>query len=408
MLDASIQISIVVPVYNVEGYLKRCIESIINQTYKNLEIILVDDGSTDYCPQICDYYSKVDSRVQVIHKKNGGLVSARKAGTAIARGDYILNVDGDDWIEKNRVEVLVSEGISAAKADMVYLSGYKKDYSNNSIHIDSDVPVKTFYGEEIVNQIFPLLIDVNEGFKTEVKTILVAWAIKRELLQAKQKLIDERIIIGEDIICVWFCLLSASTVTFIKQNGYHYIQRHSSVTYKATVPSEDNYLGIKTWYQQLKNYVEINSNSKEIYQRFIYTAIWNLMMTNYELLLKKHNQYLYPYTKVKRGHKIVIYGAGKIGHSLLLNLLRTGDYHVVLWVDQNEKNNVLLEYKVSPVEDIEKVDFDYVVIAVMDAKLVKDIRKSLIMKGISDNKIAVMDAFVMTKEAIPDEFISLG
>ena len=77
----SICISIVVPVYNVENYLKKCIESIIGQSYKNLEIILVDDGSTDSCPEICDLYSRTDDRVKVIHKKNGGLVSARKAGT---------------------------------------------------------------------------------------------------------------------------------------------------------------------------------------------------------------------------------------------------------------------------------------------------------------------------------------
>lgn len=407
MLNASIQISIVVPIYNVEEYLKRCIESIIEQTYKNLEIILVDDGSTDCCPEICDYYSKVDNRIQVIHKKNGGLVSARKAGTAVAKGDYILNIDGDDWIEKDRVEVLVVEGINSAKSDMIYLSGYKKDYRNSSICIESDIPIKTFYEDEIRKQIFPLLMDVNEGFHTKVKSILVAWAVRRELLQEKQKLVDDRISMGEDIICIWFCLLSARSVTFVKQDGYHYVQRSSSLSHKAAISLEDDYSRMKIWYHQLKEYLEIHNNSKDINRIFIYTTIWSIMLANYELLLKKHPQYLYPFTRVKKGHKIVVYGAGRIGHGLLRYLLRAKDYQVVLWVDQNEKEDALLEYEVSSAENIVKVKFDYIIIAVMDAKLVIDIRKTLIMKGIPENKIATMDETVMTEEAIPDEIIQI-
>lgn len=127
-VEEKIQISIVVPIYNIQDYLKRCIDSIINQSYKYIEIILVDDGSTDNCPEICDAYAQKDNRIRVIHKKNGGLVSARKAGTAIAKGDYILNVDGDDWIENKRIEILVKEGILPYKADMIYMSGHKKGF----------------------------------------------------------------------------------------------------------------------------------------------------------------------------------------------------------------------------------------------------------------------------------------
>ena len=89
-------VSIVVPIYNVEKYLKKCIDSIINQTYKNIEIILVDDGSTDNCGKICDEYTKTDNRIVVIHKKNGGLSDARNAGLDIAKGKYIAFVDSDD------------------------------------------------------------------------------------------------------------------------------------------------------------------------------------------------------------------------------------------------------------------------------------------------------------------------
>ena len=99
-------ISIIVPVYNVEKYIKKCIDSIINQTYKNLEIILVDDGSPDNCGKICDEYAEKDKRIKVIHKENGGLSDARNAGIKIARGCYIGFVDSDDWIDKNMYEKL--------------------------------------------------------------------------------------------------------------------------------------------------------------------------------------------------------------------------------------------------------------------------------------------------------------
>lgn len=100
-------ISIIVPVYKVEKYLDRCINTIINQTYKNIEIILVDDGSPDNCPQICDEYAKRDRRIVVIHKENGGLSDARNFGLDIAKGEYIYFCDSDDFISENAIEILL-------------------------------------------------------------------------------------------------------------------------------------------------------------------------------------------------------------------------------------------------------------------------------------------------------------
>ena len=99
-------ISIIIPVYNVEQYLHRCVDSVLNQTYKNLEIILVNDGSPDNCPFICDEYAKKDKRIIVVHKENGGLSSARNAGLEIVQGEYISFIDSDDWIHENYNEIL--------------------------------------------------------------------------------------------------------------------------------------------------------------------------------------------------------------------------------------------------------------------------------------------------------------
>ena len=106
------EVSVIIPVYNVENYVKKCIDSVINQTYTNIEIILVDDGSTDSCGSICKEYSLRDNRILVIHKKNGGLSEARNVGLSYAKGNYILFVDGDDYIEKNMIEKLYNTILS--------------------------------------------------------------------------------------------------------------------------------------------------------------------------------------------------------------------------------------------------------------------------------------------------------
>ena len=111
-------ISVIVPIYRVEKYVEQCIQSICNQTYRNLEIILVDDGSDDECPQICDRYAQRDERIKVIHKENGGLDSARKVGILAATGKYIGYVDGDDWIEPEMYEKLLE---SIYKFDVEFL-----------------------------------------------------------------------------------------------------------------------------------------------------------------------------------------------------------------------------------------------------------------------------------------------
>ena len=100
-------ISVIVPIYKVEAYLERCIRSIVNQTYKNLEIILVDDGSPDSCPDICDVWKEKDDRIKVIHKKNGGLSDARNAGMQIMTGTYISYIDSDDWVANDMYEKMM-------------------------------------------------------------------------------------------------------------------------------------------------------------------------------------------------------------------------------------------------------------------------------------------------------------
>ena len=130
------KISVIVPVYKVEPYLHKCVDSIINQDYENLEIILVDDGSPDNCPAICDEYARMDKRVKVVHKVNGGLSDARNAGLDAASGDYVFFVDSDDWIEKGTIKEctqLLNNGQTDIVITMLYniISGTDINVSQN-------------------------------------------------------------------------------------------------------------------------------------------------------------------------------------------------------------------------------------------------------------------------------------
>lgn len=397
-----IKISVVVPIYNVQDYLKKCIESIINQSYKNIEVILVDDGSTDNSFQICNYYAMTDNRIRVMHKENGGVTSARKAGTALATGDYILGVDGDDWIEENRIEYLVKNGIMLADADMIYMGGYKIDDGESSLLWMYDVTEKTYWGGEIEKKVLQLGCGVKEELlNTKIKYIMYSWAIRRELLQEKQQLIDDRIVMGEDIICIWFCLLSANNVTVIRQSGYHYVQRNSSARHNDC----GNYIEcLNVWYHQLKKYIEEQSAYlKETKQIFIYATIRYIIDMQYELLIRQSSDYLYPFSKVKRGSRIIVYGAGRMGYGLMKYLVNSEEYQVVLWVDSNVKKAELPKYKISPPADIGQADYDYIVIAVLYADVAREIKELLMLMSVPEEKIAWIDSDVLTEDAIPDE-----
>ena len=210
------KISIIVPVYKVEQYLKRCVDSLINQTYKNVEIILVDDGSPDKCPQICDNYAKKDSRVKVIHKKNGGLSDARNVGLDNAIGKYISFVDSDDWVEVDFIENLYKNAkkenadISIIGYTLVWDDGRKKRFSRDNRYY-------VFDRETAVRE---LLLQRKFGCMVCQKMY-------------KKKIFDTvRFPIGklyEDVAISLPTFLQAKKVVVSSKSGYNYFQRNDSI-----------------------------------------------------------------------------------------------------------------------------------------------------------------------------------
>lgn len=143
-------ISVIVPVYNAEQLIRRCIDSLLSQTYAHFEVILVDDGSPDRCGKICDEYAEKDSRIRVIHQKNGGVSVARQTGLEAAQGEYVIHVDPDDWVDNTMLEELLAKAFEK-DADMVFCD-YYEEHNNGSFYISQD-PKGEITSENILKKI---------------------------------------------------------------------------------------------------------------------------------------------------------------------------------------------------------------------------------------------------------------
>lgn len=210
------KISVIVPIYKVEDYLHRCVDSIINQTYTNLDIILVDDGSPDNCPMICDEYAKKDTRIRVIHKKNGGLSDARNAGLEIATGEYIGFVDSDDWIHKDMYSILYNI-MMKKQCDIVECNATKiYDIIN-----DKDINFKyRFFNYTKENAIEELISE-----KTIQQTV---WnkLYKKELIQ---DIFFEKGKVHEDEFWTYQAINKCNNLIHVDLDLYYYFQRENSI-----------------------------------------------------------------------------------------------------------------------------------------------------------------------------------
>lgn len=217
-------ISVVVPIYNVEKYLPRCIDSLIHQSYTNLEIILVDDGSPDNCPTICDDYANRDSRIQVIHKINGGLSDARNVGFEHSTGKYVAFIDSDDYVHPQMLEILyrllLEEHSEIAVCNFQPFTGMAPENHFEKIQIES------FSGLDAAKRLY------QREYATQT---VVAW----DKLYCRHIIAKNRFIVGkfnEDEFFSYKALIQASKVTFTSQKLYYYLIRATGISQAITNP----------------------------------------------------------------------------------------------------------------------------------------------------------------------------
>lgn len=213
-------ISIIVPIYNVEKYLKRCIDSILNQTFKEFELILINDGSTDNCGKICDTYKSKDKRIRVIHQKNAGLSSARNVGLYLAKGKYIAFVDSDDYINKNMYEILYSNLI---KTDSdISICNFEYIYDNISCRINQSIDNCEYFT-------FNNIEALNKLYSENNISIVVAWnKLYKKGLFENLRYTEGRI--HEDEFIIHELLYKSKRIVYTNVKLYYYLKRQGSIT----------------------------------------------------------------------------------------------------------------------------------------------------------------------------------
>ena len=220
-------LSIIIPVYNVEEYLRQCVDSVLTQTLQDLEIILVNDGSTDRCGEICDAYAAKDNRVRVLHKPNGGLMSAWKHGLAAANGEWIGFVDSDDWIDSDMYETML-KAAEESRADMV-IAALLKEFDDRTEKEQVFLAPGFYDRERIEKELFPVAISKGTMLDRSVSPSRVTKLFRKELLQANMAFCDERVSLGEDLVTTFACLCDAQSIQVLEFYPYHYRIRGTSI-----------------------------------------------------------------------------------------------------------------------------------------------------------------------------------
>jgi len=228
------KISVIIPIYNVEKYLKKCLDSVINQTYKNLEIICVNDGSPDNCQKILEEYKTKDNRIIVIEQENRGVSAARNCALSIFTGDFVTFIDPDDWVEFDFYETAIKK-LKETKAD-IFCSGIYDEFEDRTIKRENKLPVKEVITDK--NDLF--LYVYKRDFYRNFGVFLWNKVYKAELF--KGVAFDENLCVGEDLVVFTEVALKANKFTYTDTAYYHYLQRPNSLTHKINLEKTETRL----------------------------------------------------------------------------------------------------------------------------------------------------------------------
>lgn len=376
-----IMLSVIIPIYNIEQYLPRCVESVLNQTYKNLQIILVDDGSSDSCGSLCDQYGEMDKRVLVLHGNNEGLVRARKRGLEKAQGEYTAFVDGDDWIEKNMYEDLLNV-LQKTGADFVDSGHFiENDGVQNIRKIDSNLYQMD---ADKKHKLYMNLLELDDTIS--MYPSIWSKVFKTELIRKCYEKVPDEKQYGEDVISLIYCISEANVICQVDSVYYHYCYRDNSLS------REKSYKQIKKYYALWKFCGELVINRDRFVSRQeIDKMLFDKLRT--ELIGWNDNEdgmiqrYVFPNIELLYDKKIIVYGAGRVGIDYITQISKYTRCNIVCWVDKQYEKCHFAYRDVNAVEQIMYIEFDIVVLAVKEQKISEEIKQKLTKMGIPLNKV---------------------
>lgn len=371
-------LSVIVPVYQSEKYLERCVESIKNQDFREIEIILVDDGSTDNSYKICDKYAELDNRIKVVHQENKGSFQARRKGVSVAKGDYVTFVDGDDWIEKHTYSCLMNI-VADNKIDVISY-GYivEPEYEISTDNYAEGLYVE----EEISKEIIPTMIYNQKTNSRDLSPSLCTKVLKKELFEEICARITENIGWGDDGVVTYSVLCIAKKVFISHETLYHYCVHSNSLARSYDNSKIDDLINVKK--HLIINVGEEYQPQIDCYVRsFLDTFLWNRLG-----ILRALLAYSFPYYLIEKGCKVKIYGAGKVGQSYYYSLFQSQYAEVVGWYDAKlYTQKYVLGYPIDNPSEINEKKADYIIIAIENENIATDIRNQLESLGVEKGTI---------------------
>lgn len=378
------QISVIVPVYNLECNLKLCIESIIGQTYDNLQIILVDDGSTDNSGEICNGYAELDNRIQVVHKINGGVVTARQSGLDLATGSYIGFVDGDDYIEPTFYENLLYKMLEMS-VDFVHSGFITEGNGKHNICAPLYERVITSKADRLslIKKYVLYLENENEIWSPSMWSKL----FKANFIRKVHNYVPENQSYGEDLLAFCRCILESDKFALITNAEYHYILRDGSLSHRQNIKKfreESNlYNGLCSIWKEYGYYEEM----EEFMDKYLFIRLSNCMNQVNKIGLGV-TEYVVSDINMLEGKRVIIYGAGKVGKSYLSQLLTVRNCIVLGWTDRDFKSgsHIICVSR----ERLKEISYDVILIAVKSILTASEIKEDLIELGVDEKKILWM------------------
>ncbi len=357
-------ISVIVPVYNLDAYLYQCVNSIVKQTYNNIEILLVDDGSTDNSLEICEFFRRTDKRVRVISKENGGLVSARKVGLNAANGEYVFYVDGDDWINIDCLEKY--HKLATAYQTDIVIADYKREFLGKFTIIRNSISPGFYNRNRIENEILPFMISQGTFFNHGLKTYSWGKLYKRSTILSLQNEIPDGIIIAEDAALIYPAIYNSKSIYISDIALCNYRQRANSILKSTSFDNKEKYRIAKA-FEYLAATLNTN-HSKYNFQQQLQTYFSAILTIRSGAFFDDLQEYSKSkiFGEIHAGARLALYNSGSFGQHIYKYLQHNKVFELVGWYDKDYRESNILNMDVKNPKNLHMHTFDFLILPSFD------------------------------------------
>lgn len=353
------QLSVVVTVYNLDRYIEKCIDSLLLQDYKYMEIVIVDDGSTDNTSEICDKYEKKYNNIRVVHKCNEGVVKALATGIDYSEGLYITFVDGDDWVQHNCYGSLMKLLLDNDLDIITY--GAIRYRNENDYYYTYDSFKEGIYEGTDLNDIKSNMIwdKTKQGF--QIDPSLCMKIFRKDIIETCVKnVLNIKIHYAQDVIITYPAIKEAEKLGII-HDAYYFHRRREIGVQPAYLMDSQYYYKLYLVYKYLSEIFKFDKNILQQIEAFYqYSVKLRCLDNTQDVTIGK---WLFPFDKVKKGSNIIIYGYGKVGKTYIQQLEKLNFCNVICIVDSAYEKYQDNGGKIFPIEHIVNKKYDYIVIA---------------------------------------------